>query len=379
VLRPLPNAVGFASPTFKVSRGPLGEMRSFGGREGDDGTLPAGRYRMYLLASEPGQVRLEFTGLPGGELELAPAVQTPQRAGPMATQVSERVVTFGEDVQIWGGGAVLLTATPTAEPGTEVELCRYDSQQRERAGEQAYGPGCPGGESVYKTVITSDGEYAFRFVDVAGDWRQSVGGNVTTLSGPPGPVDAYLFTAGFEGGPPPGWSPSPEQPPEQPPPAPSPSRPESAAAPAPSEREASPPAGTTAPTGGRECGEACEESSTQYRLDGSSWRRPASGVARLASRRLQSQGRRARVVLRCPKYAACRGRLGFRSLPSARYTLAAGETRKVSVLLPRALVRRLRQRKRASSHLLVTSDMGSEKRQVRVRVKVRAPRSTRTK
>ena len=368
VIRALPDRWGNGSPLLEIYRlAGVGEFSN--ARSGSDMILPAGRYRLYLIAEQPGAAKIEFGALPEGELALRPEVETPQRSGAISVRTAGDVVKFSERVSLWGGGVIFMTVRPTPGLGTQLELCNYWPQEEDEAGERAYDPGCPGGSSGYKMAVASEGAGAFSFSAPNHEWLEGIGGNVTTLRGSPGPVETYLFTASYEiarpasaadppstpptweGGPPPSY-PGPdtptteEAPPSSPPPAPS----------------------ESAPTTGPCSAEACSPPSHQYTLTPTPKER---GTASLASRRVTARGRRGRIRLRCSSVGPCRGRVGFLRGRETRFRISAGQSATLRIRIPRAMGRRLRQRANIRAWVRVRSELFSETRQSRQRVHVR--------
>lgn len=209
--------------------------------------------------------------------------------------------------------------------------------------------------SQYKTPITSEGEGAFSFSSPSDSWAEGLGGNVTTLIGAPGPVSTYLFTAGYDLGPPasgttepeptpetgegsPTWGPvTTDRPTEQPEPEPEPD-----------------PSG---PTTERRC-----------RDKGCGGQ---GGAALLGSRRALMSGRRARVVVSCSGSDPCRGKVGFVQARARRFDLGAGARGRLRIVVPRELRRRVLRTGRARGRVAVASRLGDERVEVRQRVRIR--------
>ena len=347
VLRSPTNGLGTELEFHAYSPGGIGEFR--GGNYEDEGTFPPGRYRLYLIADQPGSATIEFTNLEPGQLSVEPTVETPQRSGPMSTRTSGGVVKFSERVTLWGGGVIFMTVYPTPAIGTELELCYYWPAQEDQAGDRAYDPGCPYGHSGYKTSVMSEGEGAFSFTAPSYSWAEGVGGNVTNLVGTPGPVDTYLFTAGYDLAPPAGSTTEPTPGTEDDPPVSGPLTTDSA-----SEEPQSEPSD---PTTERRCRDSgCADQ----------W-----GTALLASRRARLRGRRARVVVTCSESDPCRGSVGFVRARAHRFDLPAGASARVRIVVPRELRQRVRRTGRARGRVAVASRLNDERVEVRRRVRIR--------
>lgn len=369
-LRPVPDSLGNADPVFYAYSAGAGELRGLRVDDDHDGTLaPPGRYRLHLIAERPGNVTIEFPTLAEGQLSVSPAVETPQRSGAMSTASSENVVKFSERVTLWGGGVIYMEVLPTPGIATELELCSYWPAQEEEAGTRAYDPGCPYGFSGYKDTGISEGEGAFSISSPSSDWEQGLGGNVTNPFGPPGTVDTYLFTAGYDLGPPPS-SQQPSDPgagsgetgsstqttTQDPPPGG-----EESARPEPTSSAEPPPA--PAPPG------PVIEPSCRGEPCGTGW-----AVATLRSRYARLARRRATVGLVCAAANPCRGKVGFPRSRSRSFELRAGSTATVRVPVRRALRSRVRRHGVARARLVVTSRLDGETVQLRRRVVIRPHR-----
>ena len=351
-LRSPPDAMGYSSPAFDVYSVGVGELRGFADYDEHDGTLPPGRYRLYLIAERPGSATIEFPKLEPGQLSVQPDVETPQRSGRMSTRTSGDVVKFSEHVTLWGGGVIFMKAFPTPGISTQLELCSYWPWQEAEAGERAYDPGCPDGFSSYKRFAFSEGDGAFSLSSPSSHWAEGLGGNVTSLIGSPGPVDTYLFSAGYELGPPPAWTDpwdegtGDDDPSTQPS---DPSLPGSESQPT-----------QTGPVGERPCdGGGCQ----------SEW-----GVATLSSRRARLVRRRIRVPLICDGGWPCRGQVGLVRRRAKSFAFGPGERGAIAVRVPSGLRRRVRRDGRARARIAVTSRLNDEQLQFYRRIVIRRRR-----
>ena len=359
VLRSLPDTMG--NSEFMFDTYAVGGVGRFSGISSENNrTLPPGRYRLYLIAEQPGSATIEFPKLEPGQLSVEPVVETPQRSGPMSTRSSGDIVKFSERVTLWGGGVIFMKAFPTPGIGTELELCNYWPNQEEQAGERAYDRGCPSGYSAYKEPIMSEGKGAFSFSTPSSHWVQGKGGNVTDLIGTPGPVRTYLFTAGYELAAPPAWTgePDPVPAPDEAPTVwgPSTANPPPSGEPTP-EPEPEPEPEPSGQTGERQCGDSgCA---------------PQWGTALLASRRALLRGRRARVIVSCSGGEACRGSVGFARTRARRFELDAGAHNDIRITVPRKLRRLVLQSGRARGRVVVASRLSDERVQVRQRIRIR--------
>jgi hypothetical protein len=171
---------------------------------GENG-LPAGRYRLYLIVEKPGRVTLEFPSLPRGRLSLAPSVHTPFEAGPLPRRAwpTPGTTPYGKTGELTSDGLVFSRAIVDAAPaGSRLETCFYSDEDEADAGDQAYGPGCPGGRSGYAVMATTArdlGTVGITFANSAG--KVGHGGNFTTSPPPiasPTSIDTFGMWLSYE-------------------------------------------------------------------------------------------------------------------------------------------------------------------------------------
>lgn len=280
---------------------------------GENG-LPAGPYRLYLIVEKAGRVTLEFPSLPRGQLSLAPSVHTPFEAGPLPRRAwpTPGTTPYGKTGELTSDGLVFSRAIVEAAPaGSRMEACFYRDEAEADAGDQAYGPGCPGGRAGYADMATTArdlGIVAFTFANSAG--KVGHGGNFTTSPPPiasPTSIDTFGMWLSYEFA---------TQPPVVPPP----------------------------PV-------------------------PRHGTLVFAGRRLAVKNGVARVPLACSPEGPCRGwvRLsGARRKADAN--LPPGVQRTVKVPLSGSMQRRLASRRKVRARIVVVSIVADGRRQQHGRV-----------
>jgi hypothetical protein len=319
---------GYRRPNLKILRL---DRRNEGSRvlvslgDGQDGALPPGRYRLYLITDGPGRVSLDFPGWPEGELSLVPEVATPYEAGPLPERQTPTLGTtvFGRSAEISSAGLVFARAIAEQAPaGSRLELCTYRDSEEEQAGSSAYGPKCPGGRSSYAEVATATtdmGIFSLSQSEIPG--RFGEGGNFS-LPVPLGLQTTKLETFGmwtsYE---PPGTPVTPGQIPSQ----------------------------------------------------------PLFGTATFTARRLFVRGRTSYLPLACTAEGPCRGsaRLSGASRRS-RFSIPAGRQRTVRLSVKSWVARRIARGRIVRARLVVSSEVSGGQRQERGRVTlVRAPRKKR--
>ena len=155
--------------------------------------LPAGRYRFYLItnAKTPTRARLSFRDLSGSnDLTAETAVPFSERALPLQ---GVGMVKFGGDGMIGASGGpafVSLRTTQDTASADRLEFCWYPGGG-DKAGSQAYGPGCPGGNSTSDitgattlSAPTKGGEDTGMTLIDGDPGRLGLGGNATAAGIP---------------------------------------------------------------------------------------------------------------------------------------------------------------------------------------------------
>jgi hypothetical protein len=310
---------------LRVDRQNQGSPILYSVGNGEDG-LPAGAYRLYLIAERPGRVTLEFPSLREGELSLAPAVHTPFDAGPLPrrTWPVPGTTPFGRTGEVVSDGMVFSRAiVDDAPPGSRLETCFYANDEEDAAGDRAYGPGCPGGRMGYTQTATSTGDIGhWAMTSANSPGRIGHGGNVTTAAdaiAEPVALNTFAMWMSYE---------------------------------LPAAAHSPPPGPLPPPAAERD------------------------GTVTFSSRRLKVRNGTVRVPLRCSPEGACRGRI---RLTGARKTvgfaLPSGARRTFKIPLSRSMRRRVRSHRHVRGRIVVVSNIADRRRELRGEVTlVRATR-----
>jgi hypothetical protein len=302
------------------------------GAGSDNATLPAGTYRLYLVADQPGQVTLTFPTLPPGSVVLSPDVATPFQSGVLQSRRNGGgVFSFGQTGTVFSQGLSFVRATVDAPPpGTTLELCQYFGDQEQQAGSSAYDPGCPGGTSEYKTAVSSSGDGAYTLAFEPEAVRLGLGGSVSTVLGPPPQTHTFGMWMSYD------QAPAPSEQPGQ-----GGSSPNLETAPPP---ETAPPA----------------DPPTRI-LSSSVARGSESTTATLASHRLLVRGRRVALPLVCSRRRPCRGVARLSGARPVQFRLAAGTRRVIFARLGAPLARRLVHQTTVKATLTIISELQAAK------------------
>jgi hypothetical protein len=309
-------------PSFEVLRlSPSNDgevLLSLGNGKGASGSeLPPGQYRLYLITDEPGKVTLSFPTIPTGSASLAPAIITPFRAESLtARRARSDLNTFGAFGNVSEGGIELWRLVAANPPLTgQIELCMYMGQNAQNSPD-AFDPGCPGGKSTYQHPVNQPGDGAFEAGFIEGPSAEGLGGNLSTLIGDTGAVDAFAMWMSYDF-PPPVYTPPPAT------------------------------RGPDDPNLGPQCpSRSCSWGGTTGGSGGaptSNSRGSRYGVARLTNRGLRVRRGRALVPLACSGAGPCRGTVALSPGGRARFALSKRQRSTVRVLLSRSALRQLRR------------------------------------
>jgi hypothetical protein len=179
---------------------PIGRTETTDGEESWAATLPAGDYRLYVLAdNSPVKVTLTIPGL-GGTLDLTPAVTVPQKMGDLARHDSlptTNAAVVGDVGTLSSRGLTLgsVFAFGDASAVQRFEFCTYGPGQ-DATGSDAFDRGCPGGDGDEYTSIPEFFPSPPFFFFPGGwgyEWQQvgapagayGYGANVQTVGAPP--------------------------------------------------------------------------------------------------------------------------------------------------------------------------------------------------
>ena len=170
--------------------GRTGQIGSIGvGKSPDGWRLPAGNWRLYLIADgAPVRLKLRLTGLSGrarfypegrsraAGIDAVPVQHDPGGTGNVYSAGSEGPVRAGSE----GFGVLVMSTTGAAKAASSWGECVY--QEEVPAGPLTWMPGCPTGESLLRSYSGPSGGHEFglaRFVyDIPaglGSWHVTAG------------------------------------------------------------------------------------------------------------------------------------------------------------------------------------------------------------
>lgn len=302
----------------------------------DHGTLPAGDYRLYLIAAAAGTVTIYFPDVTSGELALAPNVFTPFSSGPLPalSWSSPHLTVFGQADSLVSQGLVYERAIVRRPAlGQRLEICEYDGGADRSAGSSAYTQNCPGASVPgYSTTATSSddlGLFSLGFATVAD--RYGIGGNVSAPLLPidqPGALETYGMWMSYDFAPP--------------------GPPSSDDAGSPGESTPPPyPASGTPQSGGS----GSRSGSLTTRGGGS-----ARGTLSFYIKRLVVHRRRTGFRVLCSRDGPCEGTASLSpGMRAVHLRVNSGDSAHVNVVVSRAIARRLARRRKVRSVLRVRS------------------------
>ena len=119
--------------------------------------LPAGRYRLYLLADAPARVRLAFEGLAGERTIVPTRPARYETRQPAPRFVSPATIGIGDHAELGGPGLMLNAhaSTYSTVVNETSASCFYRGEEAATS-PFAYAPGCPGADTRLVTPVTNN-------------------------------------------------------------------------------------------------------------------------------------------------------------------------------------------------------------------------------